>query len=267
MIDLNFGLWWSGSKLSYLRYLTFKTLRHFHPHSRIQLFTNNKYNKNNDQGVSQEFNHQDLIKKDYLGKLDELGVEIVRVNYFSKLAPNHQSDYFRWWYLKDFGGIYLDTDQIILKSFKELPCKEYDFIYSSYEVDSIYAQSGTFSPVGVIASTKDSKILKYIAQVLPNYFREEDYNCIGPLMFLDVVKKIDMSTGFNAPSEYFYPAAICDKLEGIFSGDMELTNSSYSLHWFGGYNPSQKFNRRYTEEFAQESNDTISKFLRKKKII
>jgi mannosyltransferase OCH1-like enzyme len=267
MISLNFGLWWSGAKLSYLRYLTFKTLRHFHPHSRIQLFTNNKYNENNDQKVSQEFNNDDAIKRDYFNELEKLDVEIVRVNYFSKFAPNHQSDFFRWWHLKENGGFYLDTDQIILKSFKGLPLKQYNFIYSSYKVNSPLAPSGTYSPVGVLGATKDSKILKHIACILPDYLNEEIYDSIGPDMFRDVIQKIDMSQGFNAPSKYFYLATIGDQTKGIYSGKMELSNENYALHWFGGYNDSQKFNRKYTEEFAKSSDDTISRFLRKKKII
>jgi len=46
MTSLNFGLWWSGAKLSYLRYLTFKSLRHFHTNSRIQLFVGDKFTNN-----------------------------------------------------------------------------------------------------------------------------------------------------------------------------------------------------------------------------
>jgi len=266
MIDLNFGLWWSGSKLSYLRYLTFKTLRHFHPHSRIQLFTCNKFKKDVDMGVSQEFTNNS-VSIDYLDKLEKIDVEVVRVNYFSKYAPNHQSDIFRWWFLKDFGGFYLDTDQIILKSFKLLPLKEHDFVYSVYDIDSSFALGGKFYPVGVIGANKKSVAIKHIASVLMQYYDASNYNSLGPLMFADVLKKLDLSKAFNAPQYYFYPAAICDRMEGIYNGSFELSKESFSAHWYGGYHPSQKFNRKYTEEFAQKSDDTISKFLREKKII
>ena len=44
-IELKFILWWSGSGLSYLRYLTFKTLRHFHPNAPIQLLVGDVFKK------------------------------------------------------------------------------------------------------------------------------------------------------------------------------------------------------------------------------
>jgi mannosyltransferase OCH1-like enzyme len=80
-------------------------------------------------GVSQEFIHPKNFKKDYLPELGKLDVEIVPKENFAKYAPNHQSDIFRYWFLKEHGGFYLDTDQIILQSFKSLPLKDNDFLY------------------------------------------------------------------------------------------------------------------------------------------
>ena len=104
-------------------------------------------------------------------------------------------------------------------------------------------------------------------KALPKYYDPNNYNCLGPLMFLDMEKKIDMSEGFNAPSEYFYPAAICDQMCKIYDGSLKFSKDSYASHWFGGFGRSQKFNRGYTEEFAKKSPDSISVFLREKKII
>jgi hypothetical protein len=265
MILANFGLWHSGAKLSYLRYLTFKSLRHFHPHSRIQLFTNHQFSK--DGGIEeQDYVNPQKITVDYMDKLKDLDVEIIRTNQFSKCSCNHQSDLFRYQFLKSNGGFYLDTDQIVLRSFSSLPLKNYKFIYSSYKVNSPMALNNRFAPVGILGASQDSKILNHILHVLPKYYDPKNYNCIGPLMFLDVESKIDMSEGFNAPSSYFYPAAIGDQMGKIFDGSLKL-GEGWAVHWFGGYSPSQKFNRNYTEEFAKKSKDSISVFLREKKII
>lgn len=271
MIDLNFGLWWSGAKLSYLRYLTFKTLRHFHPHSRIQLYTNAKFEVGHGSGKSnkneeQEYADPNSIKVDYMKKLSELGVEIIRTNSFSKYSSNHQSDFWRWLYLRQQGGFYLDTDQVILKSFQSLPLNKYRFVYSYYDVKSPYALDNKFAPVGVLGASKDSKIVKRITEILCEYYDKDDYNCIGPWMFHDVVKKLDMKEGFNAPSSYFYPAPICDRMKSVFDGSLKL-GGGFSAHWYGGYGLSQIFNKKYTEEFAKRSNDSISKFLRERKLL
>ncbi len=266
MIDLNFGLWWSGAKLSYLRYLTFKTLRHFHPHSRIQLYFSKKFSTELKE-KTQEFTTPDVVKKDYLEDLKKLNVEFVRFDYVHKYAPNHQSDWFRWFFLKENCGVYLDTDQIILKSFKGLPLSKYKFIYSYYDVVSPYAKDGKFCPVGVLGASKDSKIVEYINREITNYYQGNNYNSIGPLMMLDVANKIDMSEAFNAPYNYFYPVPICDYTSSICDGSLKLNSSNFSLHWFGGCDKIVKFKNGYTEEFAKTSNDAISKFLREKKLI
>ena len=47
MIDLKFGLFWHGEEISYLRYITFVTLRHFHPDCEIELYIPKNYSKEN----------------------------------------------------------------------------------------------------------------------------------------------------------------------------------------------------------------------------
>jgi len=264
MIDLNFGLWWSGSKLSYLRYLTFKTLRHFHPHSRIQLFVGNKFKKDGYNwsresfGLEQEFQNPDRIKKDYLEDLKDIGVEISHVDFFAQYLPNFQSDLFRYWFLKNHGGFYLDTDVIILKSFKELPLDN-KLIYCSY---------GGYYPVGVLGATKDSKIVNHIIQVLPKFIDVNNYNSAGPYMFRDILNSRSWGEGFNAPAKWFYPIPFSNQMPQLYTNDnYKIPDNSLCLHYFGGLPASQKFNRKYTEEFAKKSNDAISRFLREKKLI
>lgn len=267
MIPLNFGLWWSGSKLSYLRYLTFKSLRHFHPDAKIELFVGSKSMKDGHAwwgGEKQEFENPDDIGKDYIAELEELNVEIHHVDWFSQFHPNFQSDFFRWWYLNAHGGFYLDTDQIILKSFKDLPLDN-NFIFSAYDVQSC----GLYSPVGVIGAHKDSQIVDFVKRNLLKFLDVNSYNSLGPFMFRQVlVMDRDWSDKtFNAPSKIFYPIDDSFKIPLVYDGQFQIPSDSYALHWFGGHPKSQEFNSSYTEEFAQGSPDTISKYLREEGII
>jgi len=265
MIPLNFGLFWSGSKLSYLRYLTFKTLRFFHPHSRIQLYLADQYTVSKD-GADQDYKNSGYIKKDYILELEKLNVEIIKCNKYKEYSPNHASDMYRWNWLKENGGFYLDTDQIITRSFKTLPLMS-QFIYSYYKIDSPLVVNGEFCPVGVLGAEKNAKILDVVLKRITKFYNKNDYNCIGPWMFVKIIQKTDLSNTYNAPPFYFYPAPIGDRMKNIFNGKMKLKKETYSIHWFGGYQPSNEFSRKYTEEFAKKSNDTISAFLRSKKLI
>lgn len=270
MIPLRFGLFHSGGKMSYLRYLTFKSLRHFHPDSKIELyvtdeFKTDNYNWNREQ---QDFEHNS-DGNNYLSKLSELGVDVIPIWEDLKIdqyAPNYQSDFFRWRYLKEGGGFYLDTDQIILKSFSELPLDNY-FLYTKYS----NPQCGMYTPVGVLGANEDSKIIEAMQRNIEKLYNPNNYNCIGPSLFLAVINHFEKN-GFteeveNLPSYVWYPVYNSDEVGKLIAGKFNLHPNSVACHWFGGHPFSQKFNKAYTEEFAQKSDDTMSVFLRDNNII
>lgn len=264
MIPLKFMLWWSGGNLSYLRYLTFKTLRHFHPNASILLLIGDVFKKDNHKWdvEKQDFEHPENIQKNYIDELKHLNIEVKHVNFFSQYAPNFQSDVARWWWLHNFGGFYLDTDQIILKSFESLPLDN-DFIYSGYKADSC----GYYTPVGVLGASKGSEIVKKMMDEVPKLIDVNNYNSAGPFALRTILdgKKKWKDRMFNAPSNYFYPISESFNAHTIFNGSFKIPEESYAIHMFLGHPDSQEFNRKYTEIFSKTNNDTISKHLRNEK--
>jgi len=264
MIPLNFTLFYSGAPLSYLRYLTFKSLRHFHPHSRIQLFTTKKFKVRDHNWFREKQDFEGNYKvMDYMSQLKDLNIEVVILDRFAETYnPVIQSDLFRYWHLYSQGGFYLDTDQIILKPFDSLPL-QYDFLYSMY----FNPQCGMYFPVGVLGCVKNYPVMDYIVKNIVKYYHPNHYNSTGPGMLLDVLGKVKATSSFNMPSVAWYPAQNSDLVEQIYNGKLELTDKSWAVHWYGGHSLSQEFNKKYTEEFARTSNDTISRFLRKNNLL
>jgi len=264
VINLKFGLFWSGSKLSYLRYLTFKTLRHFHPEAEIELYIAEKAKKDGYTWTCEKQDFEEEIKgDDYIEKLKPLNIKVFKGNFFEQYPPNFQSDFFRYWYLKNNGGFYLDTDQIILKSFKDLPLDN-DLIYSGYAAKSC----GYYTPVGCIGASKDSEIVDWVMKLLPQFYNINNYNSLGPFMFRDMLNARKWKDKmFNAPSNYFYPIPDSYLVTHIYDGTLKIPEESYSLHWYGGHKLSQEFNKKYTKQYAGSSSDTISRVLREKQIV
>ena len=258
MIDLTFHLFWSGSKLSYLRYLTFASLRHFHPKARIRLCIADKCKKTGHTWLREKQDFESSkIKEDFLPKLRDLNVEIQKIELFSQYAPNFQSDFFRWWALREEGGFYLDTDQIILKPFDTLPL-DHEMIYCKY----VNPQCGMYTPVGVVGAEKGSPIVQEICKKISKYYNPNNYNSIGPFMFLDMTSKVSMDKCFKAPKEWFYPAWHSDMVKGLYDGTFEIPEESIALHWFGGHPLSQIFNNQYVSKLAKTAGDVISKKVR-----
>ena len=100
------------------------------------------------------------------------------------------------------------------------------------------------------------------------YIRKDDYNSGGPWMFRSVIQMRKWKDKIlNVPPEIFYPIPDSYLVPHIYDGSFNIPDSSFALHWYGGHPKSQEFNKKYTEEFAETSDDTISKFLREKEII
>ena len=269
-IELKFGLFWSGAPLSYLRYLTFKTLRHFHPDSDIILYVTDTFNNSGYKwGVEKQDFESSVAIIDYIDKLKDIGVNVVKLELFGKYPSNYQSDFFRWWFLKNNSGFYMDTDQIVLRSFDTLPLDS-NIIFSAYQAKSC----GLYTPVGVIGAD-NSEMVEWIDQLLPQFYEPNNYNSLGPFMFRTMLKMRKWKdVMFNAPSNYFYPIPDSYLVNNLYEGNLdlhegmkELNGEIYSCHWFGGHPLSQRFNKKYTKELAKVSNDSLSKFLRKEEMI
>jgi hypothetical protein len=265
MIPLRFGLWWSGGKLSYLRYLTLKSLRHFHPNEPIELWKGTGCKKDGYKwNIERQDFEIDIDGNDYMNDVSGLNIIIKETDAFNQYPANFQSDFWRWHFLKE-GGWYLDMDQIVLKSFDTLPLNN-DLICSVYNVQSC----GTYAPVGCLGASKDSEIVEWVIKLMPQVYNPNLYNSIGPFLFRDILGlKAWKDKIFNTPSNYFYPIPESFMMPIIiYNNDQyEIPKGSYSLHWFGGLPASQEFNRKYTPEFAKTSNDAISRFLRDKQLI
>lgn len=271
VINLKFGLFWAGGKISYLRYLTFLSLRKFHPKAIIELYVSDNYNNQNVKWhhEKQDFQNKNIKHQVEWNEFDKLDIKIKKIDRFEKYHPNFQSDVFRWWWLQNNNGFYLDTDQIILKSFSGID-RNYDFIYSEYKAPSC----GIYSPVGVIGGNKNSEIITWINAILPQFHDSNDYNSMGPFMLRSILRtkkwEDDM---FNTGSELFYPIKDSCFVPSIYQKTAmteeiyQKTTNAYALHWYGGHPLSQQFNAEFNEEQAQTSLNLMSYILRERGII
>lgn len=136
------------------------------------------------------------------------------------------SDYVRLYALKNYGGIYLDTDVFVLKSFNSLLVLN-SFIGLENEKEKIPATC-------VIGACENSPIISIFLKYYEgrSFFTEYGYYDLNPNTI--VLKKIlnDNKDIFNSdiltifPEDYFSPKLVNDKAE--------VTSNTYSIHYFDG---------------------------------
>lgn len=146
------------------------------------------------------------------------------------------ADYIRFWALYNYGGIYLDTDIEVFKTFDELLDNKFFIGLESSKEDTLSIGTAT------IASVKGLDILDAILKMYDNHnpIRKNghfDYFATSPKMLVDFVKD---KYGYNF-NELKYKNKIteiepnCKVFPEIyFSAHKNVTSNTYCKHHFAG---------------------------------
>lgn len=158
---------------------------------------------------------------------NEKNFDINMNNYVKKAYDEKKwafvSDYARLYALYNYGGIYMDTDMEVLKSFTDISNSKF---FIGCEQENIINAA-------IIGSNKNNKIIKEIMEYydlkMNNYYRTipdivtEIFKKYG---FVECNKIIVLNNGATIyPKEYFYP-------KDLITHRLNLTKNSYCIHHF-----------------------------------
>lgn len=234
--------------LSYLRYLSMMTFRHFHPDWAIRLYTG-KSNTVVQWGGTERQDFSSYTGDDWLPRLSSLRVDMREFDR-PELNPNYVSDVFRWWALAD-GGWYFDTDQIFTANFDKI----------SYEYDVVYG-GRTHKYCGVVGACRGSELVRKMTDLQAERLGSIKHYCdIGNWLWTEVLNGYrGQDKVFQTPDKYFYPVTDSHMVKDrLFSGATDIGKiGGMAVHLFGGHPDTQVFNAT----FDGTGQDSISKYLR-----
>ena len=110
------------------------------------------------------------------------------------------SDYVRFWALLNHGGIYLDTDMYVTKTFDKLLDNQCFFAYETSEENILSC--------GVIGSEKEGKFVKHVMDEYNNiHFSNNEINrLVIPRIITPIYEKLENKEEVQIfPYDYFYP--------------------------------------------------------------
>jgi len=269
MIPRRFFLFWSADKLSYLRFLCLKSIRHFHPDWQIDLFLQRPKDAEKTWLGDGKQDFHVYEGKDYLPFLKDLRINVIPVEgELSRLlddkAPVHSSDIFRFQELHKNGGIYVDTDTLFTGPIDDL----YDVVKDKDAVITYSVAQGF--QIGFLAASPGSEFFKELLASSHGGFKPEHYQSCGTdALYLLLDPGCDPHNSFRllsarydqvlvdrfpnsciVPSETLYPYN-CDVIPSIFEGeDREIPQ--YCVHLFGGHPLFQEYNSKLTPDNAHE---------------
>ncbi len=143
------------------------------------------------------------------------------------------SDYLRVYILYNYGGIYLDTDMVVYKSFDPL-------LHTHFFIGK---ESDLTISAGIIGAIKNHYILKECLSLYSSYNNSESFSLFLskkitiPLIITQVLNASLSTNGNNLekiknitiyPSEYFYPIKFSER--NTVSSFVPTNQNTYTLH-------------------------------------
>ena len=272
--------YWDGSKMSWLRYMTLKSCRHYNPDAEILLHHNNTVL--GQEQTWEEHNQQDFATycgEDYVDRLAEIGVSYLEwkpdvpegeYNKIMSMCPSHRSNLFKWYELATSAATYIDMDILFIRPF--------DNILSRCNISICYKE---WFSIGLLASNMPNTIfMDFYRSALINH-QVSKYQCCGVEalyrslygekwyekvyktdMFNDLVAKYPVYSIYNIPMDYVYYRDF-KQLDDLFIDSVNFPADAIGIYWYAGNPLSQEWNNKLTESNYTKYNSTICNYIRK----
>ncbi len=221
-------------KFSHLIQMCIMSARIANPDYRIIIHTNKDIEW---EMLKKEDFELDILPNEMMEAGYKIGIS--NENYYYNLA--HMSDWVRYNYLYDQGGIYIDIDIVVLKSFDDLLDKHY-----------VVAQETSKSIcVGVILSRKGEDILKKILYDYVTDYRYEEWVYNSQVKPLEHIKEdstctiLDRMDGFHYPyfGEFRFFETPCERIDS--EKDIQKYFKCRGHHFFNHLRETAKYQKQF----------------------
>jgi hypothetical protein len=274
MIPKRIFFYWSGGKLSWMRYMTLFTFRKFNPDWDITLYISNNNNGKN-WGGREEQDFSNYIGDDYLTQVEKLNINIEKIilpdeiqSKVKNLSPVHESDIFRYYELFSNGGIYADMDILFFRPIDNL----YNQLVEN-NIDTLVHQDKSFITIGFLGANKGNAFYKEILDQALNVELHNNYQSFGvdliysiygtnrqnPQILDKIEHKHSKLNIFNLKNEtvYNYDWTMIEYNYQVGVDINSFSNESIGYHWFGGHPFSQMYNNILSERNFIDYNTTF----------
>lgn len=265
MIPQVMNFFWSGPRMTFMRYMTLRSFRHWNPNFPMVLWTADSCHGKS--WNSTEMDDSECNNNDYSHLVDALQIE--RKTWtppFNPISHTHASDLFRWWLLSTIGGLYADMDILWLNPI--------DTIHKNYlNSDSLCCMecNSSMFAIGFFGSSPNCPMFQDIyAKAIKNYSSHtyESAGAIAVYQSANNAKSARAVLGYfrikyptirivQLPDNAFYYFN-CRTYPTIYTNTVKMPSQCLGLHWFGGGPASQQWNQLLTQENYTEYHNTFT---------
>tara|TARA_B100001057_G_scaffold367975_1_gene371404 strand:+ start:53 stop:4261 length:4209 start_codon:yes stop_codon:yes gene_type:complete len=243
-------LYWDGSPLSYLNYLTVVSFNHYNPGWKIIVYMPIERTEGHSWKT-----HEQKIKyagPDYMDKLRRIHNVVIRkvsfngIGFFDEASEVIKSDYFRYHILHKHGGLWSDFDIMYTGSIGDkMSFDEETIIFKTY----IAGDNGSgyyVYPIGMFLCQPRSTFFSYLVSKCVENYDPNEYQSIGAVMLSRLAEERALETieGVRACNEDYYLPWAYNQLEqflGYGHVDNVLPDANVGIHWFNGADRSKRY--------------------------
>ena len=261
-------LYWDGSPLSYLNYLTVPSFLQHHTGYKIKVWTPDKQNTNitwitNEQKIKYIGNDFFYLLSTH-PEVEVLTMDFSQLELDENMSEVHKSDYFRLYILSTEGGIWSDFDIIYVANIEEV----FNNIKVPRDFETLFCEVHSFMsyyPVGFLMASSNNAVYKYVLNIAKKRYDPDNYQAIGShlLEFIGQERLLSFpkcKTVFV--TGHVYLPLECVHLHYLFNEDVTskinhlIGKSIFGFHWFNGSDEAKIYINSF--DFQIRFNDTVS---------
>ena len=174
-----------------------------------------------------------------------------KIGFLNNASEVIKSDYFRYYILDKYGGLWSDFDILYTSSVEDKKnFKENSIIFFStcYHDLKNKKNSPTFKyfPIGMFLTRPQTKLFQFILKNTYKYYDQNAYQCIGASMWNDLFKKYSdvykIDKNIKILDNTYYLPWQCNEIEEFIIKKYNiLPSTNIGIHWFNGGNLSKKY--------------------------
>ncbi|HMQ07313.1 MAG TPA: methyltransferase domain-containing protein [Saprospiraceae bacterium] len=256
-------LYWDGSPMSFLQFMTVRSFQYFHPAWTITLCMP-KY-----RTLTKSWNtfeqKKEYTGKDYLPELLDSGIEILiiemdSIGFADEASEIYKSDFIRYYLLGHHGGVWSDFDILYINSIYHLNAfSGFPVIGDEKEINTVIVpvMKGTnfhYYTIGFLMSAPNNPFFIDLAHACKDFADIMTYQSIGIKMIKKLfptindikLKYSDLIHLLIPPHEVYLPFEF-NELDLIFCSSPQeyIKNYTFGIHWFNGSDLAKEFQNAY----------------------
>lgn len=230
-------LYWDGSPLSYLNYLTIVSFNRLHKGWKINIYMPSKRTTVKTwTGFENKVPYSGrcyLLEAKKIPNVTVHSISLDAIGFDNNASEVIKSDYFRYYILSSQGGLWSDFDILYTDNVERL---------LNYTEDAIIFQSSAskYFPVALFLAKPNNKFFKYILSVAKSYYNPLQYQCLGVLMFNSLFNNTTLLTDRNKVGSVrvcnhkMYLPFEWNQVTEIFKKNRPEIRGIIGVHWFNG---------------------------------